>query len=70
MKITDHIPTARVYDEGSVGRIGSLMLNVQELQEPVFYAVSLSPMSAEKVRELINGGKRRWWYRNIIHICV
>lgn len=31
VKMTDHIPAATEYDEGSVGRISSLMLDVREL---------------------------------------
>lgn len=42
VKMTDHIPATREYDEGSVERIGSLMLNVRELQDPVLYAAALS----------------------------
>lgn len=47
------------YDEVSVGRISSLMLDVRELQEPVLYAAALSLMPIEWARHLIYKGKRR-----------
>lgn len=31
VKVTDHIPATWEYDGGSVGRVGSLMLNVRDL---------------------------------------
>lgn len=48
VKITDHIPAATEYNEGSVGRISSLMLDVRELQEPLLYVAALSPMPIER----------------------
>lgn len=69
VKLTDHIPATREYDKRSVERIGSLMLNVRELQEPVLYTTALSPMPVEKVGQLIYGGKRRWRWRKIWYIC-
>lgn len=44
VKMTNHIPAVTEYDEGSVGRISSLMLDVRELQEPLLYVTALSPM--------------------------
>lgn len=52
VKMTDHIPATREHDEGSVGRIGSLMVNVRELQEPVLYAAALSPKPVERGRAI------------------
>lgn len=60
VKMTDYIPATEEYDGGSVGRVGSLMLNVQELQEPVLYAAALSPKPIEQVGQLTFRGKRRW----------
>lgn len=59
VKMTDHILAATEYDEGSVGRISSLMLDVRELQEPVLYAVALRPMQIERAGHLTYEGKRR-----------
>lgn len=53
MKVTDHIPATGEYEEGSVRRVGSLVLNVRELQEPVLYAAALSPKPVEKAGELM-----------------
>lgn len=64
VKMTDHIPTEREYDGGSVGRINSLMLNVQELQEPLLYATALSPV----LMSLMYGGKRRCQCKK--HLCI
>lgn len=64
VKMTDHIPSTWEYDAGSMGRNGSLVLNVRNLQEPVLYAASLSPMPVEKARELTDRGKCRWWYKS------
>lgn len=44
---------------GECKRINSLMLNVRELQEPLLYAATLSPMLIERAGPLIYGGKRR-----------
>lgn len=60
VKVTDPIPTTGDYDEGSMGRLGSLVLNVWEFQEPVLYAVALSSKPIEKAGELMSQGQRRW----------
>lgn len=65
VKKRDHIPAAREYGRGSVGRISSLTMNVQELQEPLLYATTLSPMSLERAGPLMYGGKRRWLCKNV-----
>lgn len=59
VKMTDHIPAVTEYDEGSVGRISSLMLDVRDLQEPLLYAAALSPMPIERAGPLMYEGKRR-----------
>lgn len=60
VKMTDHIPATGEYDEGSVGRVGSLMLNMRELQEPVLYAAALSLKPVERAGLLTCKGKCRW----------
>lgn len=45
---------------GNPGRISSLMLDVQELQEPVLYTAALTPMPIERARHLSYQGKRRF----------
>lgn len=58
--MTDHNPAAMEYNEGSVGRISNLMLDVQELQEPLLYASALRPMPIEWARQLMYAGKHRF----------
>lgn len=62
--------SVREYDEGSVRRIGSLMLNVRELEESMLYAAALSPMPMERAGHLKYGGKRRWWSKRTMFIYV
>lgn len=68
VKMIDHIPTAREYDRGRVGRISSLMLNVQELQELLLYTAALSPMPIERAGPLMYGGKRRCMCKK--YLCI
>lgn len=58
IKMIDHIPTATEYDEGSVRRISSLMLDVWELQESVLYAAALSPAPIEQAGQMYQGKRR------------
>lgn len=69
VKVTDHIPSIEKYDTGSMGRIGSLVLNVRDLQEPVLNGAVLSPMLVKKAGELIDGEKHRCCSR-VLDICV
>lgn len=56
----DHIPAEKEYDGVSVGRISSLMLDGQELHEPLLYTATLSSMPIERAGPLIYEGKRRF----------
>lgn len=58
VKMADHIPAVTEYDDGSVRRISSLMLDVRELQESVLYASTLSLVPIEQAGQLMYQGKR------------
>lgn len=58
-KMTDHKPAATEYDEGSIGRISSLMLDIRKLKEPVLHAAALSPMPIERAGQLMDKGQCR-----------
>lgn len=60
VKMTDHIPAATEYNEGSVRRISSLMLDVRNLQEPLLYATALNPMPIEHAGQLMYARNRRF----------
>lgn len=60
VKTTDHIPAVTEYEEGSVRRISSLMLDVRDLQEPLLYVTALSPMPIERTGKLMYTRKRRF----------
>lgn len=59
IKMTYHKPATTEYEEGSVGRFNSLMLDVRELQEPVLYAAAMSPIPIEWVGQLTYQRQRR-----------
>lgn len=69
VKMTDYISAAREYDEGSVGRISNLMLDVRELQEPLLYGTALSPMPIKRAGPLMYGEKRRCLWEKCLSIC-
>lgn len=56
--MTDHILAVTEYDEGSVERISSLILDVRQLQEPLLYAASLSQMPIERAALMYEENRR------------
>lgn len=56
-KVTDHKPAASEYDEGSIGRVSSLMLDIRDLKEPVLQAAALSPFPIERAGQLTDKGQ-------------
>lgn len=58
------------YDVGSVGRISSLMFDIQNLREPLLHAATLSPFTIKQAGQLMENEKCRcsvranWFFIN------